>query len=92
MDRPITRRDFLNGVAICVGGALASAWLPGFEWTADAALQFAQDKPGYYPPALSGMRGSHPGSFEAAHELRDGNFWEQAGKPVAIHTRRMTLW
>ena len=26
----------------------------------------------YYPPALQGLRGSHPGSFEAAHALRDG--------------------
>jgi spermidine dehydrogenase len=35
--------------------------------------------PRYYPPALEGMRGSHPGSFEAAHALRDRNFWGQAG-------------
>jgi spermidine dehydrogenase len=27
------------------------------------------------------MRGSHPGSFDAAHSLRDGTFWEAAGKP-----------
>ena len=27
------------------------------------------------------MRGSHPGSFEAAHALRDGTFWDSAGKP-----------
>jgi spermidine dehydrogenase len=33
----------------------------------------AQDRPGYYPPQLTGMRGSHPGSFEAAHRLRDGS-------------------
>ena len=32
----------------------------------------AQDAPGYYPPARTGMRGSHPGSFENAHALRDG--------------------
>ncbi|MBV9251934.1 MAG: NAD(P)-binding protein [Acetobacteraceae bacterium] len=31
-----------------------------------------QDQPGYYPPALRGLRGSHPGSFENAHALRDG--------------------
>ncbi len=47
-----------------------------------------EDKPsdpekasGYYPPALTGMRGSHPGSFDAAHSLRDGTFWDSAGKP-----------
>jgi len=31
-----------------------------------------RDRAGYYPPLLNGMRGSHPGSFEAAHALRDG--------------------
>jgi spermidine dehydrogenase len=32
----------------------------------------AQDAAGYYPPALTGLRGSNPGSFEDAHALRDG--------------------
>jgi len=27
---------------------------------------------GYYPPAKTGMRGSHDGSWEAGHALRDG--------------------
>ena len=69
--RPIARRDFLNGIAVGLG----------FLGSADAA-QFAQDSPGYYPPALTGMRGSHPGSFDAAHTLRDGTFWKTAGIPV----------
>jgi len=81
MDRPITRRDFLNGVAIGVGGTLATAWLPGLAFAGQAAPA-AQDTPGYYPPALTGMRGSHPGSFEVAHSLRDGTFWDTAGKPI----------
>ena len=29
-----------------------------------------------------GLRGSHPGSFEIAHSLRDGSFWKTAGQPV----------
>ena len=37
---------------------------------------------GYYPPTRLNMRGSHPGSFEAAHELRDGDFWNGA---TALH-------
>jgi spermidine dehydrogenase len=81
MYRAITRRDFLNGVAIGAGGALASAWLPGLSFGAETA-HFAQDAAGYNPPALTGMRGSHDGSFEVAHSLRDGTFWETAGKPV----------
>ena len=36
----------------------------------------------HYPPALTGLRGSHPGSFEVAHSVRDGDFWEKAGKPL----------
>jgi spermidine dehydrogenase len=81
MDRAITRRDFLNGVAIGIGGALASGWLPGID--IEAATQFAQDAPGYYPPALTGMRGSHDGSFDVSHTLRDGKFWATAGQPIA---------
>jgi spermidine dehydrogenase len=30
----------------------------------------------YYPPAATGMRGAHPGSFEAAHGLVQGQHWE----------------
>jgi spermidine dehydrogenase len=80
MDRDITRRDFLNGMAIGAGGVLAGAWLPGMLDAQTAAT--GQDAPGYYPPTLTGMRGSHPGSFETAHAVRDGDFWEKAGKPV----------
>jgi spermidine dehydrogenase len=74
MDRPIARRDFLNGVAIAIGGTLANAAGP-FEWLqALGAAGFDQNTPGYYPPALTGMRGSHDGSFDVSHALRDGRF------------------
>src|ERR1700723_1061 len=75
MDRPITRRDFLNGLAL---GTATIACDPLFAGVGAvppapaAAGAGAQDAPGYYPPLLTGMRGSHPGSFEAAHALRDG--------------------
>jgi spermidine dehydrogenase len=74
MGAQITRRDFLNGIPLAVGGAVAGAALPDFLATAVAAEPAPQDAPGYYPPALTGLRGSHPGSFEAAHRLRDGDF------------------
>ncbi len=81
MDRPIGRRDFLNGVA--VGAGLLGSGLPGARaaLAQAAALPGPQDQPGYYPPTRVGLRGSHPGSFEAAHALRDGDFWSGAGKP-----------
>jgi spermidine dehydrogenase len=75
LDRPITRRDFLDGVAVGVGAL-------GAAGSAQAATQFAQDAPGYYPPALTGMRGSHDGAYDVAHALRDGKFWKTAGQPV----------
>jgi spermidine dehydrogenase len=73
MKRNITRRDFLNGVAVTAGAAL-------MPWHLLAAGQ-PEQPPDYYPPALTGLRGSHPGSFDAAHSLRDGTFWDSAGTP-----------
>src|SRR6202034_430523 len=70
MDRPITRRDFLNGLALGTA-TIACDPLAG-AGTLPPAPVAAQDAPAYYPPLLTGMRGSHPGSFEAAHALRDG--------------------
>ncbi|MDH5304061.1 MAG: NAD(P)-binding protein, partial [Gammaproteobacteria bacterium] len=53
----ISRRDFLNGVALSVAAGTA---LSPLEILAAANSR-------YYPPALTGLRGSHPGSFEVAH-------------------------
>lgn len=73
MGRPIARRDFLQGAAI---GVALSGLAP--ELVAAAEEQAAQDAPGYDPPSRLGLRGSHPGSFEAAHAMRDGEFWTKA--------------
>jgi spermidine dehydrogenase len=79
MQRPITRRDFLNGFSLAVGGSLA---LRGSIWTEAFGLPdspFAPEKePGYYPPSKTGMRGSHDGSWEVAHAMRDGQRWDNA--------------
>ena len=72
MDRRITRRDFLNGVAVGASGAAAGSVLNSLALAELTDPLAAQDRPGYYPPALTGMRGSHAGSFEAAHSVRDG--------------------
>jgi spermidine dehydrogenase len=76
MHRRITRRDFINGVAVTAGAAV----MPWHLLAGDEPAP-PEKSPGYYPPALTGMRGSHPGSFDAAHSLRDGTFWDSAGKP-----------
>jgi spermidine dehydrogenase len=77
MSRKITRRDFINGVVATAGAAM----LPSSMFS-DLDFHGNQSSPNYYPPALTGLRGSHVGSFEVAHRLRDGTFWEQAGKPT----------
>jgi len=56
----ITRRDFINGTLMAAGSTL----LP-VEASAEAAM--AALSPSYYPPALTGLRGSHPGSNDHAH-------------------------
>lgn len=81
MDRAITRRDFLNGAAVGVGGALAGGALGAEALLAAAALDdYAPEKAAdYYPPALTGMRGNHDGTFTFAHRLRDGESWDSDG-------------
>jgi len=68
MGANISRRDFLNGVSVAIGASLLPPGLCAGEPEGHAVA-------GYYPPALSGMRGSHPGSFGVAHALRDGKTW-----------------
>lgn len=56
----ITRRNFVNGTIMAAGTSL----LP-FGSASQAVM--AAFEPSYYPPAATGLRGSHPGSNEAAH-------------------------
>ena len=80
MGKAITRRDFVNGVSIAVGASLlpATPWLEAFG-VPDPVFDPEKD-PNYYPPAKTGLRGSHDGSWEVAHSLRDGKEWPD---PVA---------
>ena len=77
MHRAIARRDFLQGAAI---GVTLCGLAPELAQAAEA-----KNAAGYYPPTRLGMRGSHPGAFEAAHELRDGAFWNNATSLVDTH-------
>ena len=72
MTKQIKRRDFVSGVAIGAGGLLLAGC------TDDRPVSFANEVPrgglapssgSYYPPTLTGMRGSHEGSYEVAHAL-----------------------
>lgn len=77
LHRPITRRDFVHDVGLA-GLAAALPWpaLAGQE-TGGGAL--------YYPPTLTGLRGSHAGAFETAHALaREGKRFDD---PQAVDER-----
>ena len=77
----LARRDFLNGAALAIGGALLSP----LESLGLTAADVERGAP--YPPALTGLRGSHDGSFETAHALREGRFRPSAGEAVETGER-----
>ncbi|HMK86372.1 MAG TPA: NAD(P)-binding protein [Steroidobacteraceae bacterium] len=78
MHCPITRRDFLNGIAF--GSATWASSRSLLAAASSSTPEEAQNAWVTTPPgsALTGLRGSHPGSFEAAHALRDGEPLAQA--------------
>src|SRR5579864_5949320 len=75
MDRRISRRDFLNGIAVGTATALVVAdnGEPAIaQQSPIGAAQAATTE--YYPPTQTGMRGGHSGAFEVAHRVRDGAY------------------
>ncbi len=70
MDRPIDRRDFLNGTSVAIGASLLAACAGKTP-----VMPEMTTAPAPYPPARTGMRGSHPGSFEGAHAAVEGENW-----------------
>jgi spermidine dehydrogenase len=80
LDQPIPRRDFINGLAVGIG---ALAALSPSEWLRAGLSQQAAG----YPPAKTGLRGSHDGAFETAHRLRDGFIPPEWRKPAALAER-----
>jgi spermidine dehydrogenase len=84
MDRDITRRDFVSGVGVAItGSSLVGPWtasrLARAAPAAPAGPPGLEQEAAYYPPGAMGMRGSHPGSYEVAHALRDGARWDDLG-------------
>ena len=70
MNRPITRRDLLHGFGAITAGIV----LPSFASKHKApSLPKTESSSGFYPPALTGMRGNHLGSYEVMHKLTRGD-------------------
>jgi spermidine dehydrogenase len=62
----VTRRDFLNGVPLVIGASFVAPWAEGLGLAAAAAD---------YPPAKTGLRGNHDGSWETMHARVAGQTW-----------------
>jgi len=90
LEVPIKRRDFVGGVAAGLGllssgrassgenaaGESAAGQSPADESAAgiSPSTGAAVADAAHYPPLRSGLRGQYPGSFEAAHQVRDNAF------------------
>lgn len=70
MGQGITRRDLIHNTGVAVLGASLAPLASGSTVTKNSDT--------YYPPTQTGLRGSHPGSFELAHALRDGVSFKKA--------------
>ncbi|WP_336211971.1 FAD-dependent oxidoreductase [Nonomuraea sp. LPB2021202275-12-8] len=75
MGRPLSRRDFLDGVAMSAGLATLGSWegraaAPEMPHTATSA------------PDLTQLQGDTAQALSVPHALRDGRFWEHAGPAV----------
>ena len=76
MTRKVTRRDFLNGTQVAIGASLLGPWSEVFG-TETPKFSLGSD---YYPPAKTGLRGSHHGSWETMHSRVAGATWP--GGPI----------
>jgi spermidine dehydrogenase len=88
MDRPITRRDFLDGVAMGAGALTLGGFLAGCDFGGNGTGKdrvrgsAANAAAGIRPEAQAGMRGLTDRAREIPHQLRDGTFWQSAGEPA----------
>ena len=72
MTKQIKRRDFVSGIAIGAGGLVLAGCtddLPNNLTNELPSVSLPPSPGSYYPPTLTGMRGSHEGSYEVAHAL-----------------------
>ena len=72
VSKRIKRRDFVSGMAIGAGGLLLAGCTDAPPVSFSNKVPRGSRAPSsgsYYPPTLTGMRGSHEGSYEVAHAL-----------------------
>src|SRR5262245_32916233 len=99
-DGEITRRDFLDGVALAIGGTVASTLAgsprvhaetgvpqssqPSVSGQAPATGAASSDATNY-PPMLTGMRGQNDAAINAGHAVRDGRAFADPVETGEVH-------
>jgi spermidine dehydrogenase len=81
-DSKITRKDFLDGVAITAAGLAAASALPGLTGAEAAFAASSAADPDFYPPTATGLKGQPDGPL--------GQFMAIDGKPNQkdVHSTR----
>ncbi|MFE2044016.1 NAD(P)-binding protein [Streptomyces sp. NPDC059477] len=90
MGRRITRRDFIDGVAVGTAAIAAATALPGAAQAAPNSSRGNGHGHGHghggsktpYPPTGTGLGGQGQGSYDVAHSVRNGDF--DPGKITSI--------
>jgi spermidine dehydrogenase len=82
MQQKITRRDFLDGMALALGCVAACPFVMAGNEGVHPRPDFnpVEGLPAY-PPALTGLRGDQDKVYEFAHRLRDGKAWQSFATP-----------
>src|SRR6202790_4129634 len=71
MDRPIARRDFLNGIAIGITGVSATL---GYANPNAPQAPTAGTSQANYPPTRSGLRGNYPAAVDEFDRIRGSQY------------------
>jgi spermidine dehydrogenase len=86
MNRRIPRRDFLNGVAVAIGGACAASRIAALGANELAKVtQAGASAAADYPPALAGLRGNYPEAVDAFAPIQRGAYRQFPALDVDTH-------
>ena len=86
MNRRIPRRDFLNGVAVAIGGACAASRIAALGANELAKVtQAGASAAADYPPALTGLRGNYPEAVDAFAPMQRGAYRQFPALDVDTH-------
>ncbi len=83
--QPIARRDFLNGLALAIGGAYGFSGLPlAVAQSGSATHPPTNGTDDFYPPLRNGLRGNYPAAIADFNQLEQGAYKDAAAHSTPI--------